>query len=40
VLKDPSVAADPAAALKAEGAIMKVVDDQLGAWRARRGCAS
>lgn len=31
VLKDPSVAASDADALKLEGAIMKVVDDQLGA---------
>ena len=31
VLKDPSVAATDADALKLEGAIMKVVDDQLGA---------
>ncbi|MEY4751676.1 MAG: hypothetical protein RIQ60_3890, partial [Pseudomonadota bacterium] len=31
VLKDPSRIADPAAALKLEGEIMKVVDDQLGA---------
>jgi propionyl-CoA synthetase len=31
VLKDPSQAASPADALKLEGAIMKVVDDQLGA---------
>jgi propionyl-CoA synthetase len=31
VLKDPSLAATPEAALKLEGEIMKVVDDQLGA---------
>ncbi len=31
VLKDASLAATPEAALKLEGAIMKVVDDQLGA---------
>ncbi|MBI5255335.1 MAG: propionate--CoA ligase [Burkholderiales bacterium] len=31
VLKDPSRAADPASALKLEGEIMKVVDEQLGA---------
>lgn len=31
VLKDPSKAADAASALKLEGEIMKVVDDQLGA---------
>ena len=31
VLKDPSLAASDADALKLEGAIMKVVDDQLGA---------
>ena len=31
VLKDPSVAATPEAALKLEGAIMKLVDEQLGA---------
>ena len=31
VLRDAALAADPAAALKLEGAIMKVVDDQLGA---------
>ena len=31
VLKDPSLAASEADALKLEGAIMKVVDDQLGA---------
>ncbi len=31
VLKDPSLAANDADALKLEGAIMKVVDDQLGA---------
>lgn len=31
VLKDPSLAATPEAALKLEGAIMKVVDEQLGA---------
>ena len=31
VLKDSSLAADPAAALKLEGEIMKVVDSQLGA---------
>lgn len=31
VLKDPSLAATPEAALKLEGALMKVVDDQLGA---------
>jgi propionyl-CoA synthetase len=31
VLKDPSQAATPEAALKLEGEIMKVVDDQLGA---------
>lgn len=31
VLKDPSQAATPEAALKLEGAIMKVVDEQLGA---------
>ncbi|MBT9596209.1 MAG: propionate--CoA ligase [Vitreoscilla sp.] len=31
VLKDPGLAASPADALKLEGAIMKVVDEQLGA---------
>jgi propionyl-CoA synthetase len=31
VLKDPAVAATPEAALKLEGAIMKLVDEQLGA---------
>ncbi|WP_128001609.1 propionate--CoA ligase, partial [Piscinibacter defluvii] len=31
VLKDPSVAADPAAKLKLEGEVMKTVDGQLGA---------
>src|SRR5512147_430717 len=31
VLKDPSVAADPAAKLKLEGEMMKTVDSQLGA---------
>ena len=31
VLKDPALAATPEAALKLEGEIMKVVDDQLGA---------
>jgi len=31
VLKDPSLAATPEAALKLEGAIMKLVDEQLGA---------
>ena len=31
VLKDPSLAATPEAALKLEGAILKVVDEQLGA---------
>jgi len=31
VLKDASLAATPELALKLEGAIMKVVDDQLGA---------
>jgi propionyl-CoA synthetase len=31
VLKDPSLAATPEAAMKLEGEIMKVVDDQLGA---------
>ncbi len=31
VLRDATLSADPAAALKLEGAIMKVVDDQLGA---------
>jgi propionyl-CoA synthetase len=31
VLKDPSRVADPKDALKLEGEIMKVVDDQLGA---------
>jgi propionyl-CoA synthetase len=31
VLRDPSLAATPEAALKLEGEIMKVVDDQLGA---------
>jgi len=31
VLRDPSVAATPEGALKLEGEVMKVVDDQLGA---------
>jgi propionyl-CoA synthetase len=31
VLKDPALAATPEAAMKLEGEIMKVVDDQLGA---------
>ena len=31
VLKDPAAAADPAGALRLEGEIMKVVDEQLGA---------
>jgi propionyl-CoA synthetase len=31
VVKDPALIADPADALKLEGAVMKVVDDQLGA---------
>jgi propionyl-CoA synthetase len=40
VPRDASGLVDDAARLKLEGDIMKLVDDQLGAWRGRRGCAS
>ena len=40
VLKDASRLDDPAARLKLEGEIMKVVDGQLGAVARPRACCS